>query len=128
MYRHFPLSQVHSNADTAARASEAAGNQGKFWEMHDKLFETQKTWSNQGNAEDIFAGYAEGLGLDVERFRNDIDSKEVKDRVRDDSQSGVRAGINSTPTFFINGEQIVNPRNLDEFRNVILEALKTGGQ
>ena len=100
VYRHFPLRQIHQNADLAARATEAAGKQGKFWEMHDIIFENQKEWSNQRKAGDFFKQYAESLGLNAERFRADLDSKEIKDKVNTDYQNGLRIGINATPTFF----------------------------
>lgn len=127
VYRHFPLAQIHFNANAAARATEAAGNQGKFWEMHDKVFETQIFWASSGNAEEVFAGYAADLGLDVERFRSDFDSDDARDRVTADYTEGVKAGINSTPSFFINGEKIQNPRDDNEFRAALNKALEESG-
>lgn len=118
VYRHYPLRRIHAQADLAARASEAAGNQGKFWEMHDMLYQKQKEWSGEGSAKDIFITYAEDIGLDAEQFQNDIDSKEVSDRVRDDERGGFNGGIQGTPTFFLNGEKIQNPRNYEEFRKL----------
>jgi protein-disulfide isomerase len=118
-YRHFPLRQIHTNADLAARAAEAAGMQGKFWEMHDTLFEHQKEWSNSGNAKEDFVNYAQKLGLDAKRFISDLDSKEVKEKVDSDQKSGERLGVNSTPTFLLNGEEIQNPRSYEEFKNLL---------
>ncbi len=118
VYRHYPLTSIHANAEPAARAAEAASIQGKFWEMHDKLFENQSEWSELSTklAEDKFAEYAEAIGLDIDKFKTDLDSKDTKERVRSDSQSALRAGLNSTPTFFIDGEKIKNPRGLNEFK------------
>lgn len=121
VYRHFPLSQIHTNADPAARAAEAAGKQGKFWEMHDLLFERQKEWSSDRNASGTFAAYAGMLGLDTNRFISDFNSPEVIERVRSDYQGGFRAGIAGTPTFFLNGKKIQNPRSYDEFKKIISE-------
>ena len=128
VYRNFPLSQIHPNAIAAALAAEAAGKQGKFWEMHDLLFKNQAGWVSQTNPEPTFEGYATSLGISAEQFRNDFASDDVANAVKNDFQSGLNIGINSTPTFFVNGEQIDNPRSLDEFRNVIQNALNAAGQ
>ena len=120
-----PLRQIHPNAQLAAQAAEAVGKQEKFWEMHDMIFENQRTWSNQmrGQAEETFVSYASALNIDIEQFKTDMDSEEVKDKVNNDYQSGIRARVNSTPTFFLNGERIQNPRSYEEFRNIINQAL-----
>ena len=123
VYRQFPLKQIHANADLAARATEASGKQGKFWEMHDMLFENQGSWSNQKNAIDTFVSYAQTLLLNVEQFKKDIDSKEIKEKVDQDYAEGINSKIQGTPTFFLNGVQIKNPRNYDEFRNIIEQAI-----
>lgn len=118
VYRHFPLPQ-HQNAKLAAYAAEAAGRQGKFFEMHDMIFEHQSDWSEQSNARDIFIGYADSLHIDHARFVTDLDSQGIKDKVDNDFNGGVAAGVNSTPTFFLNGQKITNPRSYDEFKNLI---------
>lgn len=123
VYRHFPLSG-HQYAKLAARAAEAAGRQGKFWEMHDLIFENQNAWSNQENPKNIFTGFARSLLLDTDQFSRDLDSKEVKDKVDNDYQSGVRAEVNYTPTFFLNGQRISNPRSYKEFQKLINQAIK----
>ncbi|MBI2024821.1 MAG: DsbA family protein [Candidatus Harrisonbacteria bacterium] len=123
VYRHFPLSQIHANAEPAARAAEASGKQGKFWEMHDLIFENQTNWSNQKNAEVAFISYAQSLQLDIERFKTDLNSQEVKESVANDYQSGIRSKVNGTPTFFLNGQKIQNPRSYDEFKNIIEQAI-----
>lgn len=122
VYRHFPLRNIHPNAQLAAQASEAAQLQGKFWEMHDILFATQKDWEKDANAGEKFASYALQLGLDVEKFNADINSDIVKEKVNSDFEGGVRAGINSTPTFFLNGKKMTNPRNYPEFKSTIENA------
>jgi protein-disulfide isomerase len=123
VYRHFPLRQIHANADLAARSAEAAGKQNKFWEMHDMLFENQNKWSGEKNTKDIFIEYARSLNLDIEKFKNDLDSKEVKAKVENDYQDGVRFGVNATPTFFLNDTKLQNPRSYEEFKTLLEEAI-----
>lgn len=125
VYRHFPLSQ-HKNANLAARVAEASGRQGKFWEMHDMLFENQPTWSESGNALEIFTSYAEKIGLNMEKFKNDIDLKEIKDKIDADYQSGLASGVAGTPTFFLNGKSLQNPRSYEEFKNILDQAINAG--
>ena len=120
-YRHFPLPQ-HKNAKLAATVAEASGKQGKFWEMHDLIFQNQSDWSEEKNASAIFAKYANDLGLDLEQFQKDLISEEIKAKIENDYKSGVRAGVNSTPSFFLNGNKMENPRNYDDFKNAIEQA------
>lgn len=122
VYRHFPLSQIHKNAEFAAQTTEAAGLQEKFWEMHDLLFLRQEEWSG-GDVQKLFRGYAEILKLDLNKFEKDINSREVKNAVQSDYDGGATLGVNATPTFFLNGQKIANPRSYDEFRSIILEEL-----
>lgn len=122
VYRHFPLSQIHKNAEFAAEATEAAGLQGKFWEMHDLLFLQQEEWSS-GDAKKLFKDYAEILKLDLDKFEKDINSREVKNAVQSDYDGGVALKVNATPTFFLNGQKIANPRSYDEFHSIILGEL-----
>jgi protein-disulfide isomerase len=100
VFRHFPLAEAHPHARNAAQAAEAAAAQGKFWEMHDVLFEHQDALE----PEDII-GYAKSLGLDVVKFASDLKDPKHAKRVREDFRSGVRSGVNGTPTFFINGSR-----------------------
>jgi protein-disulfide isomerase len=98
VFRNFPLSTMHPHAQHAAESAEAAGAQGKFWEMHDYLFE------HQSHLDDgALLRYAAEIGLDVDRFTRDLTEHEFAGRVNDDFQSGIRSGVNGTPTFFING-------------------------
>jgi protein-disulfide isomerase len=98
VYRHFPLTQIHPHAYQAAEAVEAAGAQGRFWEMHDLLFENQ----DRLGLRDLI-GYAGALDLDLERFVTDLRGHAHAGRLREDFLSGVRSGVNGTPTFFVNG-------------------------
>jgi protein-disulfide isomerase len=120
VYRQFPLYQLHPNADLGARASEAAGAQGKFWEMHNALFAKQSEWSERPNAETFILSYAKELGFDLSKFKADLSSDATKQAVADDYARGVASGINSTPSFVINGVRLKdNPRSLDEFKAVL---------
>lgn len=100
VFRHFPLTSIHPHAELAAEAAEAAGAQGKFWKMYDALFENQA----QLNPELIVA-LAQELDLDMQRFVRELNGRHYRDRVKKDFMSGVRSGVNGTPTFFINGER-----------------------
>ncbi len=122
-YRYFPLSSLHKNAQISAQAAEAAGQQGKFWEMHDKLFDNQAVWSDSDNAANIFSGYAKDLGLNITKFSADLNSDKTIARVGDDYQSGVAIGINHTPTFFLNGTEIQNPNSYANFEELISKAI-----
>lgn len=122
VHRHYPLSQ-HRFSALAARAAEAARNQGKFLEMHNMIFEHQDQWS-RGNAQQIFIGYADDLGLDMKQFKEDLNSKEVYNRVQEDKQMGRDRGVNSTPTFYVNGTKIKNPRSYQSFKALIQQAVK----
>lgn len=129
VFRHFPLIQIHPNAFAAARAAEAAGNQGKFFEMHDRLYETQSSWGETtANQQALFEGYAKELGLNMDQFKKDYASSQVADRINQDLASGQQAfEINSTPSFVLNGEKITNPKDLDAFKQVLDEAIKKAG-
>jgi len=130
-FRHFPLAQIHPNAQAAHRAAEAAGLQGKFFEMHDLLYERQNAWNNSRSPIGIFEGYAEELGLDVNKFRQDAASSAVNASINADMKAGQQAGANSTPTFVLNGQKLdQNPRDLEAFEKLITEAIneKSTGQ
>lgn len=118
VYRHFPLSQ-HKNAIPASLAAEAAGQQGKYWQMHDKIFDGQDTWKDSGNAPDIFAGYVKDLGVDMEKFNHDRGDSKFRDKINRDYQDGLTLGVNSTPTFFINGQKLPGVLSYAEFKSKI---------
>jgi protein-disulfide isomerase len=107
-FRNFPLTNAHPHAEHAAEAAEAAGMQGSFWPMHDVLFENQDALED-----DDLAEYAATLGLDEVRLIREVLSGAYAGRVREDFKSGVRAGVNGTPTFFINGERYDGARSLE---------------
>ena len=123
VYRHFPLSNIHENAKLSAASAEAAGLQGKFWEMHDMIYENQELWAKDNNAKEIFTGYAKTLGLDEDKFKNDIDSKEIRDKISESYREGILLNVTGTPTFFLNGEKMTNPRSFEEFDKVISKEL-----
>jgi protein-disulfide isomerase len=103
-FRNFPLTDIHPHALSAAMSAEAADLQGKFWQMHATLFENQSLLG-----EDYILAYAKEAGLDMDRFLKDIESPEIERRVQEDIDSGIEAGINSTPSFFINGRPYSGP-------------------
>jgi len=104
-FRNFPLTSLHPNANASANAAEAAANQNKFWEMHDKLYETQKDWSDlaSNDADAKFAGYAKELGLDVDKFKKALADKQFQSVIDQDTADANAMGVNSTPTVYING-------------------------
>ncbi|MEK7148288.1 MAG: thioredoxin domain-containing protein [Patescibacteria group bacterium] len=121
-YRHFPL-PFHKNATHAAYASEAAGKQGKFWEMAAMLFENQRDWSEDAKAQITFEGYAQKLGLNIEQYKTDVKSGGVKSKVERDMESGKLSMVRGTPTFFINGKISTNPRSANELKALIEYAI-----
>jgi protein-disulfide isomerase len=125
VYRHFPLTKTHPHAQHAAEASEGAAQHGKFWAMHDLLFE------NQDQLDDgSLIAYADSLGIDPEWMAAALRDARCQRRVRDDFSSGVRSGVNGTPTFFINGERYDGPWSalLDTLMEATIDApLKSGG-
>jgi protein-disulfide isomerase len=122
VYRNFPLAQ-HRNSLTSARAAEAAGKQGKFWEMYEKLFPTQDTWGELAEVDSIFQGYAKDLGLDSAKFNLDYNDANLKAKILNDYKSGVNLGVQGTPTFYINGKKINSPQGIDEFKQLVDQAL-----
>ena len=133
VYRHFPLRQ-HNNAKPAAYAAEAAGRQGKFFEMYDLIYQGQTNWAEKINPKDIFLDYARSLNLNLEQYNKDFNSAEAKGRVEADLQSAIKLGVNSTPTFYLmdstpstdsgqasspQASKRIQPRNYDEFASLI---------
>jgi protein-disulfide isomerase len=118
VFRQFPMSSLHPHAVDAARAAEAAGLQGKFWEMHGQLFENQKVWHEASNAGPLFEEYANKIGLDLTRFRQDLTSSVVEQRIRLDRERANWIGVNGTPTVFLNGREVpfdsLSPEKLRE--------------
>ena len=115
---------MHAHALEAALVSEAAGLQGRFWEMHDLLYQEQAAWSNAADARALFNTYAGTLELNLDRFKSDMDSHEVKERVASDQKRGTALGVISTPTIFINDRQVPAPVDVAGVRTAIDAALK----
>lgn len=122
VFRNFPLPS-HANALAAARAVEAAGKQGKYWQMYDKVYETQKDWSAEKNAMAVFVGYAKEFGLNTDQFSKDAASDAIQKRIDADVTDANALGVNATPTFYVNYEKIVNPASLEDFETLIKAAI-----
>lgn len=123
VFRHFPLPQ-HKNALLAALSAEASGEQGKFWQYHDKLYETQTTWENEGNPTEIFLGYAKELKLDETKFKESLDTKKFEEKINQDIADGTSLGVNSTPTFFVQNQKYNGALSYKSLKNILDEALK----
>lgn len=123
-FRHNPLTSIHPNAFIASRAAEAASKQGKFWEMHDILYQQQDSWVQSTDPTAIFVTYATQLNLNVDQFKSDLTSAAVSDAINADLKAGQGIGVNSTPTFIINDEKVEkNPPTLEDFKKLIDEKL-----
>jgi protein-disulfide isomerase len=123
VFRNFPLSEMHPHAEHAAEGAEAAGAQGKFWEMHDALFE------HQGALDDKhLVAYAAAIGLDAARFGIDLRGHTNRARVREDFVTGARSGVNGTPTFFINGVRFDDSWEPDTLADALEAAVQRGGR
>jgi protein-disulfide isomerase len=105
-FREFPLVPAHQHAIAAASAAEAAGLQGKFWQMHKLIYEHQKDWKDQFDVRPIFQGYAQQIGLDLERFKRDMAGDIVEQRIFQDGKRGHSLGVKGTPTVFLNGREV----------------------
>lgn len=119
-FRNLPLLQVHQNAFAAARAAEAAGLQGKFWEMHDLLYENQATWSKSNNAQAYFEQYASQLSLNLPEFKQAAASGKVNSLINADIAAFMKTGNpESTPTFFLDGKKIQPGYSVEDFSKLI---------
>lgn len=127
-FRNFPLVQIHPNAMAAARAAEAAALQGKFWQMHDMLYQNQNNWSSSQNASAIFEQYAQQLGLNMDQYKKDVNSAEVLATINADVKAAQALGATGTPVFVLNGKKIDSPGDLAGFEKVIDEALQQAQQ
>jgi formate-nitrite transporter family protein len=117
VFRNFPLGEIHPHAVRAAETAEAAAVQGKFWEMHSLLFEHQRALDDAHLLE-----YAKQIELNVERVRKELESGAHSERLEHDFRSGVRSGVNGTPTFFINGERLDGPWDFKGLMEAIEQA------
>lgn len=118
-FRHFPLTNIHQNAFAASRAAEAAGLQGKFFDMYDIIYQNQAAWSETNAPQATFEGYAQRINLDVAKFKTDYASAKVNDAILADMAAGNKAKVQSTPTFFLNGKQIQVNNSLEAFKQAI---------
>lgn len=123
VFRHFPLSQ-HKNAEIAARAVEAANLQGKVWEMHNKLYESQPEWENEANAIEILKKYAGEFGMDTQKFDSDINNDVIKQKIRSDISDGNALGVNSTPTLFFNSQLYKKTYSYQDLKEEVESRLK----
>jgi protein-disulfide isomerase len=121
VYRFFPLAN-HKYATIAAKVAYAASLQGKFWEMHDLLFQNQTEWSESDDPRPFFDSYAQELGLDLDTFHKDADAQSTTDFIAAQAAEGKAAGVKHTPWFVV-GDEVVLPRSLEEFDKLIREAL-----
>ncbi len=134
---NFPLISIHQNAFAGARAAEAAALQGKFWQMHDLLYEqnviyydsneTANTWVGASDPQTYFDKYAQQLGLNVPEFETDYASDKVNNIINSDMAKGNNLGVNGTPTFYLDGKQISVGESLTEFEQLINAAIKAKG-
>lgn len=124
VYRHFPLRRIHPNADAAAQAAEAAGRQGKFWEMADLIFTGQADWAKSGNATEKFEQYAQQLELDLAKFKDDADSAEIKQVIQQDLNEANAMNLSGTPSFFLNGQFIQGPGSYEAFKTLIAKQVE----
>jgi len=128
-FREFPLVPTHQHALAAASSAEAAGLQGKFWEMHDLLYEHQNDWKKEFDVRPVFEGYAKQIGLDVERYKRDLGGDLVAQRIFQDGKRGHSLGVKGTPTVFMNGREVPF-ENLpaEKLRVVIQNELRSSGR
>ncbi len=123
VFRHFPL-PGHKNAEIAAEAAEAAGEQEKYWEMHNLIYENQAEWSEGSDPLSLFVGYAKTLQLNSDHFRKSVESKKYSQKITQDKNDGLALGVNSTPTFFLNGKRVVLRSGYTELEDKIKASLK----
>jgi protein-disulfide isomerase len=123
VFRHFPLPQ-HSKAQISAQVAEAAGEQGKFFEMHDLLYENQTNWVESKNPMNEFIKYAKKLKLNIEKFQTSVENNKFSNKINADLSDGAALNINSTPTFFVNGELLDGNPSFDVFQAKIAPLLK----
>ncbi|MGI8419857.1 MAG: DsbA family protein [Candidatus Levyibacteriota bacterium] len=126
VYRQYPLTSIHPNAQKAAEAAECANEQNQFWNFHDQMFQNQDTWAQQSadDAENAWIGYAGQLGMDTDQFKSCIDNDKYKANVAKDTAAGDKAQVDGTPTFFINGERLTGALPFSSFQKVLDADLK----
>ncbi len=115
VYRNFPLMQ-HPYGKLSAKAAEAAAEQNKFWEMYAKLFQTQEEWSSSSKPQEVFDRLANEIGLDLNKFHQDMNDQKISDRINSDLTDAQKLQVNSTPTFFLDGERLVGAPNYNDLK------------
>jgi protein-disulfide isomerase len=129
IFRQYPLIPMHEHALMAAQAAEAAGLQGKFWEMHDKLYENQTTWTPAKDLVPIFVDYAKQIGIDPDRFMKDLNGEQVAQRIFQDGKRVHALGLQGTPSFFVNGQEAKGDQwKPDGLRQMIKDAIAASGK
>ncbi len=114
VFRNYPLQQIHKNAFTAARAAEAAALQGRFWQMNDIIYKNQEQWKDSPEPRPLFQAYASRIGLNVEKFKADMENPTVTSRIIADAERGGSLGVSGTPTIFLNGRELTADQSLSE--------------
>lgn len=131
-FKHFPIDTIHPNTRAAHRAAEAAGLQGKFFEMHSLIYQNQQQWETRSttNPQPIFESYAQQLGLDLEKFKTDVTLDSTNKTINADINAGKQIGVNGTPSFFLNGKQLNTGEinSLEAFAKKLDEALANNNQ
>jgi len=124
-YKYFLIDpRPNGSSVLSGKAAEAAGLQGKFWEMHDLLFEKQNEWKESTEKIELFKKYAKDLKLNIDQFEKDMNAAETENRIMRNNNEGIELGVNSTPTFFLNNERISGARSYLDFKKTIDEAIK----
>ena len=128
-FREFPLAPAHQHAIAAASAAEAAGLQGKFWEMHDLLYEHQNDWKDKFDVRPIFEGYAQQIGLNMDRYKKDVAGEAVAQRIFLDRKRGESLGVKGTPTVFLNGREVpFESLPTEKLRPILQNTINAGGR
>jgi NhaA family Na+:H+ antiporter len=129
IFRELPLVTMHPHSLLAAQAAEAAGLQGKFWEMHDKLYENQVTWTAKSDLVPVFVDYAKQIGLNPDQFMKDLNGEQVVARIFQDGKRAHSFGLKGTPSFFVNGKEATGDQWKPEgLRQMINDALRAAGK
>jgi len=123
-FRNFPLTSLHPDAMAGAEAAEAAALQGKFWQMHDKLYENQDQWSELADPTSQLTSYAQSLGLNTTQFQSDMSSNQVQQTIKQDMADGNALGIDATPTIYFDGKQFTGGYGYDALSKEVQSLLK----
>ena len=128
-FREYPLAPAHQHAIAAASAAEAAGLQGKFWPMHDLLYEHQNDWKDKFDVRPIFEGYAQQIGLNLDRYKRDVAGEAVAQRIFLDRKRGESLGVKGTPTVFLNGREVpFESLPAEKLRPILQNTINAGGR